>query len=239
MSDPPAKVSFVIPTLNEEAGIGPTIDSIDRQAFEERGLDIEILIVDGDSTDRTRDIAEDKGALVLIEKRKGYGRAYKTGMPAAEGDIIITGDADGTYPFHLAHEYVDILLDDNLDYITTNRFAKLGMQSMSAKHFLGNFILSTTLRLLYWVGVKDSQSGMWIFRKQALDRLSKPLPAFNDGMPFSEEIKIEMFRCPGVKAREIPSELSARKGEAKIESFNDGWKNLKFLFVNRCRTWTP
>ena len=235
MSDPPRKVSFVIPTLNEEEGIGPTIDSIDREAFKHRGLDIEIVIIDGDSTDRTRDIAKEKGARVIIEKRKGYGRAYKTGMPEAEGDIIITGDADGTYPFHLTPEYVDILLDDDVDFITTNRFAALGTQSMSAKHFLGNFTLSTTLRLLYWVGVKDSQSGMWIFRKHALDWLPKPLEAFNDGMPFSEEIKIEMFRCPAVAAREIPSELYARKGEAKIESFSDGWKNLKFLIVNRCR----
>ncbi len=238
MSDMLQKISFVIPTLNEEAGIGPTIDSIDRTAYEQRGLDIEVLVVDGASTDRTREIAEEKGARVILEKRKGYGRAYKTGMPEATGDIIITGDADGTYPFHLTHEYVDILLDDNLDFITTNRFADLGMESMSAKHFLGNFMLSTTLRLLYWVGVRDSQSGMWIFRKKALDRLPKPLQVFNDGMPFSEEIKIEMFRCPEVRAREIPSELYARKGEAKIESFSDGWKNFKFLFVNRCRTWT-
>ncbi len=235
MTGQPASVSFVIPTLNEEAGIGPTIDSINREAFSQRDLDVEILIVDGDSTDRTRDIAEEKGARVIVEPRKGYGRAYKTGMPDATGDIIITGDADGTYPFHLTHQYVDILLDDDLDFITTNRFASLGRQSMSAKHFLGNFVLSTSLRLLYWVDVKDSQSGMWIFRKQALDRLPKNLDAFNDGMPFSEEIKIEMFRCPDVEAREIPSELYARKGEAKIESFTDGWKNLTFLFTNRCR----
>lgn len=235
MSDQPATASFVIPTLNEEEGIGPTIDSIDRTAFEQRGLDIEILIVDGDSDDRTRDIAEEKGARVIVEQRKGYGRAYKTGFPEAEGDIVITGDADGTYPFHLAHHYVDVLLDDGLDFITTNRFAELGRQSMSPKHYLGNVVLSTSLRLLYWVAVKDSQSGMWIFRKQALDRLSKPLQAFNDGMPFSEEIKIEMFRCPAIEAREIPSELSARRGDAKIESFTDGWKNLTFLFLNRCR----
>ena len=67
MSDPPRKVSFVIPTLNEEAGIGPTIDSIDCEAFKQRGLDMEIIIVDGDSTDRTREIAEEKGARVIIE----------------------------------------------------------------------------------------------------------------------------------------------------------------------------
>ena len=52
-------------------------------------------------------------------------------------------------------------------------------------------------------------------------------------MPFSEEIKIEMFTAKDVKAREIPSTLSAREGEIKLESFKDGWKNLKFLFKKR------
>lgn len=222
------KVSVVIPTLNEEAGIGITLDSIDRKAFAERNLELELLVVDGDSTDNTREIAEEKGARVIVEPRKGYGRAYKTGFQQASGDIVVTGDADGTYPFHLAHEYVDLLLTENLDFITTNRFANLGAGSMSAKHFLGNFILSATLRLLYGVAVKDSQSGMWIFRKQALDHL-KDIEAFNDGMPFSEELKLEMFRSPHIRAREIPSHLYQRKGEAKIQSFSDGWKNLTFL----------
>ncbi|MDD3492123.1 MAG: glycosyltransferase family 2 protein [Candidatus Thermoplasmatota archaeon] len=228
------KVSVVIPTLNEESGIGVTLDSINREAFAERHLDLEVIIVDGNSTDKTREIARAKGAQVIVEPRRGYGRAYKTGFSQASGDLIVTGDADGTYPFHLAHEYVDLLLNEGLDFITTNRFANLGAGSMSAKHFLGNFILSATLRLLYGVAVKDSQSGMWIFRKQALDQV-KDLEAFNDGMPFSEEMKLEMFRSPQVKAREIPSHLYQRKGEAKIQSFNDGWKNLKFLLCHKWR----
>jgi len=231
------KISIVIPTLNEEEGIGATLDSIDREEFEKRGHTLEMLIVDGNSKDRTREIAEAAGARVIIEPRKGYGRAYKTGLKEAEGDIIITGDADGTYPFHLAHGYVDTLLNENLDFITTNRFAGLGKGAMSFKHFMGNFILSSTLRLLYRVKVKDSQSGMWIFRKEALDKL-KDLEKFDDGMPFSEEIKIEMFSNPKIKAREIPSQLFERKGEAKIESFGDGWKNLKFLIKNRWGKWT-
>ncbi len=228
------KVSVVLPTLNEEAGIGITLDSIDREAFTKRNLDLEMIIVDGNSQDRTQEIAELKGAKVVVEPRKGYGRAYKTGFPEASGDIIVTGDADGTYPFHLAHKYVDLLLNENFDFITTDRFADLETGSMSSKHFLGNFILSFTLRVLYGVAVKDSQSGMWIFRKKSLDHL-KDLEQFDDGMPFSEEIKIEMFSSPVLKTKETASQLFERKGEAKIQSFGDGWKNLKFLICNRWR----
>ena len=226
------KISIVIPTLNEEEGIGATLDSINMKEFEKRGHEVEMLIVDGNSKDRTREIAEEKGAKVIIEPRKGYGRAYKTGFKEAKGEIIVTGDADGTYPFNIAHEYVDMLLEQNLDFITTNRFANLEKGAMSSKHRLGNFILSATLRILYRVKIKDSQSGMWIFRKEALKKL-KDLEEFDDGMPFSEEIKIEMFTHPGIKAKEVPSHLFERKGKAKIESFGDGWKNLKFLIRNR------
>jgi hypothetical protein len=52
-------------------------------------------------------------------------------------------------------------------------------------------------------------------------------------MPFSEELKIEMFTTRGLKTREIPSTLYAREGQVKLESFKDGIKNLKFLFKKR------
>ncbi len=226
------KISIVLPTINEEDGIGDTIDAIPRDEFAKRGWELEILVVDGDSEDRTREIAAEKGARVIIESRKGYGRAYKTGLSEATGDILVTGDADGTYPFDRVHTYIQMLLDENLDFITTDRFADLGERSMSLKHYVGNFILSSTLRLLFGVKVKDSQSGMWIMKREALERV-KPLEKFDDGMPFSEEIKIEMFRNKKIRAREIPSCLYARKGVAKIQSWKDGWRNLKFLIKHR------
>ena len=224
------KVSVVIPTLNEEEGIGKTIDMIKVEEFRRRGWDLEIIVVDGESKDRTREIARSKGAKVIIEPRKGYGRAYKTGLKEAKGEIIVTGDADATYPFDKIHEYIDYLLKNDLDFITTNRFANLEKGAMSVKHMFGNLILSLTLRLLFMIKLRDSQSGMWIFRRDALKKI-QPLEKFDDGMPFSEEIKIEMFRK--VRAEEIPSALYVRKGRAKLQSFSDGWKNFKFLIKKR------
>ena len=209
-----------------------TLDSINRSFFKDKNWELEIVIVDGDSKDKTRDIAKEKGAKVILEKRKGYGRAYKTGMIQITGDIIVTGDADATYPFDKIHEYVQQLIDENLDFITTDRFARLHHGSMSVKHYFGNFILATTLRILFLINLRDSQSGMWIFKKEVLDKI-KPIKDFNDGMPFSEEIKIEMFSNKQIKSKEIPSLLRAREGDVKIESFSDGFKNLKFLFKKR------
>lgn len=153
-------------------------------------------------------------------------------MPKATGDIIVTGDADATYPFDEIHDYIQQLLDENLDFITTDRFSELRQGSMSVKHAFGNFVLAIALRILFFINIRDSQSGMWIFKKGALNKI-QPLEEFNDGMPFSEEIKIEMFSAKNVKSKEIPSRLYAREGEVKLESFTDGWKNLKFLFLKR------
>ena len=191
-------------------------------------------MVDGDSKDKTQEIAKNKGAKIIIEKRKGYGRAYKTGMPKATGDIIVTGDADATYPFDRIHHYIKLLIDTNLDFITTDRFSELKHGSMSMKHYFGNLILATALRILFLIRIRDSQSGMWIFKKEALDKIQS-LEDFNDGMPFSEELKIEMFSNKDIKSIEIPSALYAREGEVKLQSFTDGWKNFKFLFKKRVR----
>ncbi len=226
------KITILLPTINEEEGIGKTIDSIQQHYFKQQQWELEILVIDGNSTDRTKEIAQSKNAKVLIEKRKGYGRAYKTGITHAKGDIIVTGDADATYPFDKIHLYIQQLIDDYLDFITTDRFADLTPGSMTIKHRFGNLILALTLRILFFINIKDSQSGMWIFKKNVLKHI-QPLEKFDDGMPFSEEIKIEMFSSKKVKAKEIPSALYIRKGDVKLQSFADGWKNLKFLFKKR------
>jgi glycosyltransferase involved in cell wall biosynthesis len=226
------KVSIVIPAINEERGIGKTIDAVNKDYFNNHQWDLEFILVDGNSKDKTRDIAASKGVIVLLEKRKGYGRAYKIGIAHATGDVIVTGDADATYPFHLIHEYIQMLLDQHLDFLTTDRFAALKHGSMSLKHRFGNLTLAWTLRILFLVNIRDSQSGMWIFKRDALTKIQS-LENFNDGMPFSEEIKIEMFTNKHIKAKEIPSTLSAREGQVKLESFKDGIKNLRFLFIKR------
>jgi hypothetical protein len=75
---------------------------------------------------------------------------------------------------------------------------------------------------------------MWIFKKESLTKI-QPLETFHNGMPFSEEIKIEMFTSKQIKAKEIPSTLYIRKGDVKLQSFGDGWKNLKYLLIKRVR----
>lgn len=219
-------ISVIIPTMNEEESIGQVMDSV-HQALE--GWNYEVLIVDTNSKDRTREIASQKGAVVVDEPRRGYGRAYKTGFERARGRVIATLDADCTYPAEDIPLLYKMLLDKDLEFISTNRFAKLEEGAMTAKHHLGNFALTFTLNIFFGVRIKDSQSGMWVFRRDILDRLLLS----DDGMPMSEEIKIEAFRK--TRSLEVPIAYRKRVGEVKLSSWKDGWKNLKFLFKKRFR----
>jgi len=67
---------------------------------------------------------------------------------------------------------------------------------------------------------------MWVFRKSILSRFELE----SDGMPLSEEIKIKAFKHPDIKAEEVPIDYRIREGEVKLNSWRDGWNNLKFLF---------
>ena len=212
--------------MNEEASIGQVLDEV-RAALTGAGIDFDMSIVDTNSKDRTREIALAKGAKVIEEPRRGYGRAYKTGFEKAEGELIATLDADCTYPAEDIPKLVQMLNDEKLDFITTNRFARLEEGAMSTKHKIGNGLLNLTTRLLFNVRIKDSQSGMWVFRRESLGKLTLT----SEGMPLSEEIKIEAFKK--LKAREVGITYRPRVGEVKLSSWKDGWKNMKFLWQKR------
>ncbi|MFA5772090.1 MAG: glycosyltransferase family 2 protein [Thermoplasmata archaeon] len=214
------KVSVIIPTLNEAESIGEVIDSIPTDF-----ADVEVLVIDGDSKDGTQEISTAHGATVINEPRPGYGRAYKTGFANASGEIIATLDGDATYPAEEIPRLVKILADGNLDFITCDRLSKLHKTGiMSTRHRLGNWTLTFLTNLLFGLRIVDSQSGMWVFRKEIL----KKLELTDDGMPLSEEIKIEAW-LKRVKFKEVSVDYRIRKGEVKLKTWGDGYKNLKFL----------
>jgi dolichol-phosphate hexosyltransferase len=220
------KISIILPTLNEELGIPAIKNLIPFADLTAGGWDTEVIIVDGGSTDKTKAIALSLGFKV-INARCGYGRQYQSGFSEASGDIIITADADATYPMEKIPAYLEVLIQENLDFITINRFANLEPGSMAVKNYWGNRILTFCTNLLFFLTLKDSQNGMWIFRKTALQRIK--LKA--QGMAFSEEIKIEAFLK--TKAKEIPGAYKNRIGKTKLRTYRDGLGNLGFLFLKR------
>jgi dolichol-phosphate hexosyltransferase len=237
------RASFVVPTLDESESIGHVLrtfraaaDEANRTVFAATPIDWEVVVVDGGSTDATRAIATAEGARVLLEPRKGYGRAYKTGFTAARGDVIATADGDATYPVEMIPTLVRRLLDEQLDFVTGNRMAFIDRRAMTTEHRIGNRVLNLFLGLAYHRylrdlpggGLADSQSGFWVFRRDVLDRVHLD----EDGMAFSEELKIEaMLR--GLRMVEVPIRYGERWGRPKLSSWRDGYQNLAFLARKR------
>lgn len=224
-------ISVIIPTLNEEAGIAKAISAIPKERLQE-DYEVEIIVVDGKSNDRTAEVASGLGANVVVEERKGYGRAYKTGFERAKGEILVSLDGDGTYPAAEIPEMLGLFVKEDLDFLTTDRFGGMGKGAMSFRNKMGNAALSIGSRILHGVPFKDSQSGMWLIRKSAWGKVKERIRA--DGMEFSEEIKIEFWRG-GFRCREMPIHYAERSGKAKLNPWRDGIRNMLYLFQKKLR----
>lgn len=219
-----SEITVVIPCLNEAEGIRKVLSRIPEFVDE-------VIVVDNNSTDGTADIARQLGARVIHENVRGYGRAYKTGLFHAKGDIIVTLDGDHSYPVDALSYLVEALLHSRVGFVSASRFPITDPESMSRVNLWGNRFLSLATSMLFLRWVRDSQSGMWIFFKDALSRMD----LVSDGMAFSEEIKLEAMLKPEIGFREIPIRYSNRAGEKKLRPWRDGWRNLLFLFRKRLR----
>jgi len=215
------RLSVVIPCYNEENGVREVIGRIPR-------LVDEIVVVDNNCTDRTAEVAASLGARVVTERRPGYGAAYKAGLAAATGDVVITMDGDGTYPPEEIARLVDTLAERRWDFLSASRFPLVDQKAMGLTNRLGNWVLTVTAMLLFFVPIRDSQSGMWVFRRAVLPKLRLT----SDGMPFSQEIKLEAI-LRGCRFGEAHIPYGARIGEVKLQKWRDGWLNLLFLVRKR------
>ncbi|HEX8985504.1 MAG TPA: glycosyltransferase family 2 protein, partial [Bryobacteraceae bacterium] len=138
-------------------------------------------------------------------------------------------DGDHSYPASALSYLIEAFLHLDVDFLNASRFPVRDGGAMSFKHWFGNLVLSTAMSLLFFRWVRDSQSGMWVFRRSIL----KNMKLESDGMAFSEEIKIEALRNPRIRFGEIYILYSSRLGEKKLNPWRDGFANLAFLVRKR------
>jgi glycosyltransferase involved in cell wall biosynthesis len=219
------RISLVIPCYNEEDGLQVLLEDVPSDIDE-------VLVVDNNSTDATAAIALSCGARVVYENNRGYGNAYKAGFTSASGDIIATMDADGMYPLESIRRLVKAITNDGCDFVTTRRIPDRRRSFSSLIRYLGDVVLNLTTKCLFGVSLKDSQSGMWVFRKDILPLLNVQSP----GMAMSQELKIEAALHPDVRMAEIAVLYrDERIGTSKLSLWRDGFGNLAFLFRKRWR----
>jgi glycosyltransferase involved in cell wall biosynthesis len=222
-------VTIIMPALNEASSITEVVKGIPVEELARRGYQTEILVVDNGSEDNTRELAVSAGAYVVEEPKRGYGNAYRRGFQSASGEVICTLDADCSYPSEILPDLVDRLIAENLDFITTNRFAYLYDGIMPPLNRVGNHVLSLTSRLFFGLPFRDSQSGMWVFRPALL----KQMRLEADGMALSQEIKIEAACRLKANCVEVPINYGYRRGTPKLRAWRDGFSNLTHLFRKR------
>jgi glycosyltransferase involved in cell wall biosynthesis len=216
-------LSVVIPALNEEGGIQAIMDRVlaVRAALKAEGVDeLELIVVDDGSTDRTAAIvlATPGARLVQHARNSGYGAALKTGFAAARGEWIGFLDADGTYPPEYFPRLYRAAVDQDADIVIGSRMA--GEKSeMPLVRRLGNMIFARLVNLVAAADITDSASGMRIFKRDALPQLY-PLP---DGLNLTPVMSTRALH-ERLKMVEVAIPYSERVGRSKLSVVRDGYR---------------
>ncbi len=211
-------ITVVLPTMNEEKAIGPTIEAIKRCGLK----NYEILVVDK-SKDKTPAIAKKLGARVVRQNNKGKGNAMILGAKKAKGDILIFIDADQTYDIKRIPDLVKPILKEGYDMVVGTRKLIPG-KNIPLLNFVGDKLLTILASLLYG-RTKDLLTGFRAIKKSSFLDLDLKSEGF--------EIETEIFaksHKKKLKIKEIETDYTRRAGESKLNPIKDGTRITKALF---------
>src|SRR5262249_39035682 len=213
-----ARVSVVIPTLNEAANLPHVLPRIP-------GWIDEVILIDSQSTDGTVEVARRLRPDVIIvqQARMGKGAALRAGFAAAQGDIIVTLDADGSTDPAEIPAFVGALLA-GADFVKGSRFAQGGgTDDMEWYRRLGNWGLLQLVNWRFGGRFTDLCYGYNAFWRHIL-----PYMNLGDASGFEIEtsMNIQALRA-GLTVCEVPS-LEARRlnGVSKLRTIPDGWRGV-------------
>lgn len=220
-------ISVVIPTLKE----GKTIRKVIQDLKNSSSYNTEIIVVDGHSNDGTEEIVKEENAEFVTEKRKGYGRAIKTGIDRAKGDIVVIIDADDTYEACAIDRLITPLLKDDADVCLATRLGgTLLPGSMPGMNLFGNRMFTRIYNVVYGQKVTDTQTGFRALTKKTIDHLD----LYSDGMGLATVFLTESAKR-GYRITEIPTTYRARDDESrsKLNRFKAGWEIIRILLLGQ------
>ncbi len=203
------QVSVIIPAYNEEETIGGVVDDMRQNEWVD-----EVLVVDNNSRDRTGEIARQRGARVIEEARPGYGSALRCGLNAAEGDMLVMTEADGSFRANDLIKLLVYLADAGLvlGTRTTRQMVQQGA-NMDFSLRWGNVTMAKLLELLWYVpheprltDVGCTYRALW---KTTWRSLAEHLE--EDGPAFSPEMMCEAL-TQGYRVIEVPVHYYRRMG---------------------------
>ena len=220
-------LSVIIPAYNEEDGIASIIERVLTigPTLKEDKTDLELIVVDDGSRDRTAEIAGQYPDVRLIRHRTnhGYGAALKTGFAHAKGTWLGFLDADGTYPPEHFPDLLSAAREREADLVIGSRMA--GTESeMPRSRRIGNIFFARLVSLIGNRQITDSASGMRIIRREMLPWLY-PLP---DGLNFTPVMSTRAIH-EELKMIEVPIPYAERLGRSKLTIVGDGTRFLQSI----------
>ncbi|ANP91330.1 glycosyltransferase family 2 protein [Rhizobium leguminosarum] len=227
------EVTILVPSLNEELTIGTFVDWC-REGIAASGAAVEILIVDS-STDRTPEIARDRGARVLRTPKRGLGRAYIDAIPFVRGKFIIMGDADCTYDFRQIAPFIEAFRE-GADFVMGSRFkGSIEDNAMPPLHrYFGTPLTTWILNRMFASRFSDIHCGMRGISVDALLRMDLR----SQGWEYASEMVLKSVHME-LPTTEVPihflkdpdGRLSHMKRRGWMEPWRAGWRNLQAMFV--------
>jgi len=223
--DATSDVCVLLPTYNEAAAIGEVVDGFREQGFEN------ILVMDGNSTDGTQEIARKHGARVRVQsgtgKGSGKGQAVREALALIDAPVVLMADGDATYRPEDAEAMLDPILDGNAEHVIGNRFADMEPGAMSRLNRFGNWMINRAFRIVHGKHLGDILSGYRAFTRDSVRRFS--LTA--DGFGIETEMAVECVKH-GITTRVVPTRYESRPDEAdtNLSPFRDGATILLTLY---------
>ncbi|AEA46155.1 S-layer glycoprotein N-glycosyltransferase AglJ [Archaeoglobus veneficus] len=206
-------VCILIPTLNEEGNIGYVIEGFLRQGF------TNVFVIDGRSTDRTREIAERMGAKVVIQTGKGKGQAIREAFEMIDSDVVVIVDGDGSYMPEEVNRLLEPIRRGIADHVVGNRFANFEKGAFTRLNLFGNKVLNFFFRLVYGVELHDILSGYRALTKEVYKNVELRKPGFE----VETELTVETI-AKGFRILEVPITYRKRGGKTKLHPLKDGFK---------------
>ena len=217
-------VTVVVPAMNEEANLPHVLPRIQPWVHE-------VILVDGNSTDRTVEVAREliPNIRVVPQVGRGKGAALRTGFAAATGDVIVMIDADGSMDPAEIPNYVGALVA-GADFVKGSRFLQGGgTDDMEFYRMFGNWCFVVMARVLFGCKYSDLCYGYNAFWRRVIPQLKLD----GDGFEIETMMNLRVLRA-GLRVAEVPSfEFPRIHGTSNLRTIPDGWRVLKTIFRER------
>ncbi|MFC1682103.1 glycosyltransferase family 2 protein [Nanoarchaeota archaeon] len=224
------KITLMIPCYNEEEGIGRVIDEIPQRRLKELGYEVDVLVIDNNSSDKTVEVAKKKGARVVSEKKQGKGNAIRTGFENVKGNFVVMVDGDDTYKTKEMYRLIELLESDFCDVVIGSRLeGRMEGKAMSFSHRLANWFFTFIVRQFYGANVTDTCTGYFAWKREVVDELNGYIKS--PGFAIESEMITKMAKM-GFRISSVPITYAPRAGESKLSPVWDGLKITKMLIQN-------